>query len=134
MKVCYKRMNTNKRLLIAEDNENLRRLLVKMIKKLGFEYVHETENGEEAWEYIRNNPVDLLLTDWEMPEVNGIELIEKIRLSNHPEIKDMSILMITVVDKKEKILEAIKMKINGYIIKPFSMKIVEEKIHQALDE
>jgi len=125
-------MSFSKKLLVAEDNENLRRLLVKMIKKMGYENVHEAENGEEAWEYLRLNPVDLILTDWEMPIMSGVELLEKIRSSKSDELKDVPVLMITVVDKKEKILEALKLKISGYIIKPFSMKIVEEKIATSL--
>ncbi len=122
----------NIRILVVEDNEKIRLLLCNILKNVGFTNISEAENGKIAWDILKNDQYDILLTDWMMPEMSGIDLIKKIRTSSG-NLKILPILMITASDKSEDVLEAAKWKINGYIVKPFSVKTILGKMKEALD-
>lgn len=124
-------MDKNINLLVVEDNSKIRKLLCNILNNVGFENVLEAENGQEAWDLLNSENIQLILTDWMMPEMSGIELLKSIRTSSE-DYKDVPILMITASDKTENILEAAKYKINGYIVKPFSVKTILAKIEEVL--
>ncbi|MDH5750822.1 MAG: response regulator [Deltaproteobacteria bacterium] len=125
-------LDTTKRVLVAEDNPNLRKVLVNIIKKIGYESVVQVEDGRSAWQLIELGKVDLVLSDWAMPEMDGIEILRKVRASKSP-IKDIPFLMITAADTKTAIITAGKEGVDAYIIKPFSVKTVTEKIQEAIN-
>ena len=119
------------RVLCAEDNPNLRKVLVNIVKKIGYTDVVEAEDGVQAWEHIEQGGVGLVLTDWSMPRMNGMELIQKIRRGKGG-IAKLPILMITAADTKSSIVDAAEAGVDAYIIKPFSVGTIQEKIEQAL--
>ncbi len=121
-----------KKILIAEDNTNLRKLLVKMINQIGYSNIREAHNGLEAWEYIMANQVDLVITDWELSNIDGLGLLSKIRNCRTDGIYKTPVLMISINDNMEIINEALKLKINGYIIKPVSIEVMKKKIHDTI--
>ncbi len=124
-------MDKNINLLVVEDNSKIRKLLCNILNNVGFENVLEAENGQEAWDIMMSNDIELVLTDWMMPEMSGIELLKKIRTSSE-NFQNVPILMITASDKTENILEAAKYQINGYVVKPFSVKTILAKIEEVL--
>lgn len=119
------------RVLCAEDNPQLRKVLVNIIKKIGYTDVVEAEDGVQAWEHVESGEVGLVLTDWSMPRMNGMELIQKIRRSRG-KIGKLPILMITAADTKSAIVDAAEAGVDAYIIKPFSVGTIQEKIEEAL--
>jgi len=124
-------MDKNITLLVVEDNSKIRKLLCNILNNVGFEDILEAENGQEAWETLVSNDIQLILTDWMMPEMSGMELLKKIRTSSES-FKKIPILMITASDKTENILEAAKYDIDGYVVKPFSVKTILAKIEEVL--
>ena len=126
-------LDTTKRVLIAEDNPNLRKVLVNILRKIGYASVMEAEDGEIAWQFITRGGVDLVLTDWAMPGLDGLQLLRKIRKADAP-VRDLPLLMLTAADTKHAIVEAGKEGVDAYIIKPFSVATVSEKIQEAIDK
>lgn len=123
-------MDTSLRVLVVEDNPNLRKVLVNIVKKIGYGDVIEAEDGQDAWEKVEEGGVGLILTDWNMPRMNGLELLQKVRGAKGNTAK-LPFLMITAADTKEAILSAGKHGVDGYIIKPFSVATISEKIQEA---
>ena len=124
-------LNKDIRILIVEDNGNIRKLLLNILKSMGFKNVTEADNGKTAWDKIQDSEFDLLMTDWMMPEMDGLELVKKIR-SESDDLKELPILMITATDKQEDVAEAAKWGVNGYIVKPFSVKTIFAKMNQVV--
>ena len=121
------------RVLCVEDNPNLRKVLVNIVKKIGYTDVVEAEDGLQAWEQIEEGGIGLVLTDWSMPRMNGLDLLKKIRKAKGPVAKT-PILMITAADTKTSIVEAGQEGVDAYIIKPFSVNTVAEKIEEAISK
>ena len=119
------------RVLVAEDNPNLRKLLVNIVSKIGFSAVVEADSGISAWDSVKEDDIGLVLTDWSMPGMSGLELVAKIRGAGSP-TSDIPVLMITAMDTKNSILSAGKQGVDAYIIKPFSVQTIEEKIEEAV--
>ena len=123
-------LNKDLRILVVEDNGNIRKLLMNILKSMGFKNLAEADNGKTAWDKIQGAEYDLVMTDWMMPEMDGLELVKKIR-NESVEHKDLPILMITATDKQEDVAEAAKWGVSGYIVKPFSVKTIFAKISQV---
>lgn len=122
----------SKKILVAEDSPHLRKVLVNIVKKIGFQEIVEAEDGQQAWEKIEAGGVGLVLTDWNMPRMSGLDLVEKIRSATSV-IKEIPILMITASDTKDSIVTAGKKGVDAYIIKPFSVSTIKEKIEEAFN-
>lgn len=118
--------------LVVEDNANLRKVLINIINKLGFPPALEAEHGQEAWEKVQNEKVDIVLTDWTMPVMDGLELVKKIRGADKP-IRDLPVLMITAMDTKDSVIAAGQQGVDAYIIKPFSVQTILQKIEEAVE-
>ena len=118
--------------LVVEDNVNLRKVLINIINKLGFPPALEAEHGQEAWEKVQNEKVDIVLTDWTMPVMDGLELVKKIRGADKP-IRDLPVLMITAMDTKDSVIAAGRQGVDAYIIKPFNVQTILQKIEEAVE-
>lgn len=116
-------------ILIVEDDEINRHLLANILKKLGFTNILQAYNGQLGWELIQKEKIDLVVTDWMMPEMDGLQLLKKIRTSDTPWRK-VPVLMITALGKQEDIMQAAQWDIDGYVVKPFSIKTVLVKIEE----
>ena len=126
-------MDTSQRVLVIEDNPNLRKVLVNIVRKIGFAQVSEADDGFPAWDIIQTGEVDLVLADWSMPGLNGLELLKKIRKAKPP-ICDIPFLMITALDTKEAIVQAAQTGVDAYVIKPFSVATIADKIREAVEK
>lgn len=116
----------NKKILFVEDSPTMRRIIANSLKKLGMNNVAEAENGVDALEKIQKNQFDLILTDWNMPEMNGQELVEHIRKMDT--YKSVPILMITTRGMEDDVMTAIKSGVNGYMVKPFTPELLKKKM------
>ncbi len=111
------------RVLVAEDTSVLRMIIVRVLKSLGVE-VSEVVDGAEAWQEFQANSFDLVITDWHMPRINGIDLIKLIR----PRDKEVPVLMVTVVDSRDDVVKALNAGVTDYLCKPFERSELEEKV------
>ncbi|MBU2512463.1 response regulator [bacterium] len=121
------------KILVVDDNAKIRALIVSILRAGGFLQITEADNGANAWNIIQENNFDLILTDFMMPEMNGLDLLKKIR-SGNDEMKGTPVLMITASDKPDDIVTAAKWKVNGYILKPLRVKPFLSKINQVIQK
>jgi len=118
----------DKKILFVEDSPTMRRIIANSLSKIGVKEVVDAENGMDALEKIKDQDFDMVITDWNMPEMNGKELVEHLR--SQPKYKDTPILMITTRGMQEDVLTAIKSGVNGYIVKPFTPDVLKKKIQE----
>lgn len=119
------------RVLLVDDLSSIREVVKAYLHRLGFKHVDEAENGHKGFQTFLEakvgTPYGLVITDWNMPEMTGIQLIAKIRATTGPESKT-PILMMTTESEKDKVFEAIKAGVNNYIVKPVQEDILKEKL------
>ncbi len=116
------------KILVVDDMSTMRRVIKSILNQLGYSNIDEAENGKDALSKLSSSHYDFVLTDWNMPEMDGLELVKAIR--QDPNLKDLPILMVTAEAKKENVLEALKAGVNNYIVKPFTAEILKEKIEK----
>lgn len=118
----------NKKIIFVEDSPTMRRIIMNSLSKIGFEDIMEAENGVDALEKIGDNDFDMVITDWNMPEMNGEELVKELR--GRDKFKNTPILMVTTRGMQDDVMTAIKMGVNGYVVKPFTPEILKKKISE----
>jgi len=121
-------LNLKVRVLVVDDFPTMRRIVRSLLRQLGFENVDEAENGEDALKKLRSAEYGLVISDWNMPVMEGLELLKHIR--NDPQLKDIPFLMVTAEAEKEKVIEAIKSGVDNYIVKPFTGDVLKEKLEK----
>ncbi len=121
-------MDNNIKILIVDDFKTMRRIIKNLLKELGFSNVTEAEDGSMALGILKSNDFDLVISDWNMPKMEGIELLKRIRCTEH--LEKLPVLMITAEAKREQVIEAAQHGINGYIVKPFNAATLKEKIER----
>jgi two-component system chemotaxis response regulator CheY len=121
----------NMRILVVDDFQTMRRIVKGVLKELGFINVVEADNGARALEILKTEKIDFIVSDWNMPEMSGIELLKAVRATEG--WKDLPFLMVTAEGKSEQVLEAVKNRVNNYVIKPFTPATLEEKIRKIFE-
>ncbi len=114
--------------LVVDDFATMRRIIKNILLQLGFKHILEADDGTTAWEILNKEAVDLIISDWNMPKMSGIELLKKVRSDER--FKDLPFLMVTAEAQKENIIEAIKYKVSQYIVKPFTPETLQEKLNK----
>ncbi len=114
--------------LIVDDMATMRRIEKSLLMQLGFKNIDEAEDGKVALQKLRQGDYEFVLTDWNMPNMTGLELVQEIR--KDPKLKHLPVLMVTAEAKKENVLAAIKAGVNNYVVKPFSADTLKEKIEK----
>ncbi len=123
--------NQNMKILVVDDFQTMRRIIRGVLKELGFANVVEADNGVMALEILKGEKIDFIVSDWNMPEMTGIELLKTVRASE--EWKDLPFLMVTAEGKSEQVLDAVKNRVNNYVIKPFTPATLQEKIRKIFE-
>jgi len=123
--------NKKLKFLIVDDSITMRRIIVNTLRNLGFEDFIEAEDGRDALAKMHAEDPDFIITDWNMPNITGLEFVKAVR--SDEKYGDIPILMITTRGMKQDILDALRAKVNSYIIKPFTPATVREKINQVLN-
>jgi two-component system chemotaxis response regulator CheY len=118
------------RVLAVDDSATMRRIIKNQLKQSGVEDVDEAANGREALQLLGKARYDLLITDWNMPEMCGLDLVLEVRKSEP--IRQLPILMITTVSAKEDIVNALKAGVNNYVVKPFDAATLQAKVTQLV--
>ena len=122
-------MDLNMKVLIVDDFATMRRILRNILKQIGFTNIIEADDGKSAFKELKKEKVDLILCDWNMPEMPGIELLNKVRSDD--ELKDMPFVMVTAEAQKENIVEAVKAGVSNYVVKPFTAETISEKLKKV---
>ncbi len=120
------------KILIVDDSSTMRRIIGNVVMQLGYEKEDytEAEDGLKAWKELEANQYDIILTDWNMPHMNGLELVKKVR--SEGKHQQVPIIMITTEGGKNEVITALKAGVNNYIVKPFSAEILKEKLDGVL--
>ncbi len=125
-------MDPNMKILVVDDFATMRRIVKNLLKQLGFENIEEAEDGKQALSKLKEQKYHFVVSDWNMPNMTGIELLRNVR--SDEELKGLSFLMVTAESEKEKVIEAIKTGVNNYIIKPFTAEILKEKMEKIFEK
>lgn len=125
--------NLTLKVLVVDDFPTMRRIVKNLLKQLGFENIDEAEDGVQALGKLKGGNYGLVVSDWNMPNMEGIELLRHVR-QLEPPIKDVPFLMVTAEAEKEKVIEAIKAGVDNYIVKPFTAEILKEKLEKIADK
>jgi two-component system chemotaxis response regulator CheY len=124
-------MDKNMKILVVDDFSTMRGIIKNFLRDLGYGEVTEAEDGSVALPMLQTGSYDFLITDWNMPGMNGLELIQSVRAT--PKLAALPILMVTAEAKKEQIVAAAQAGINGYIVKPFTANTLREKIEKIFE-
>lgn len=116
------------KVLIVDDSSTMLRIIKNSLIRIGIENIDQALDGVEAFELYCNNDYDLVITDWNMPNMNGLELIKKIRRDN----TDIPIIMVTTEGGKAEVIMALRAGVNNYIVKPFTPQVLKEKLEAVI--
>ena len=117
---------SNLKFLVVDDFATMRRIIRNLLKELGFNNVDEAEDGVNALQKLRSERFDFVISDWNMPNMTGIDLLRNIRADE--QLKDTPVLMVTAEAKKENIIAAAQAGASGYVVKPFTAVTLDEKL------
>ncbi len=124
-------MDKNIKILIVDDFSTMRRIIKNLLRDLGFTNTEEADDGTTALPMLQSGKFELLVTDWNMPGMQGIDLLRHVRADEN--LSSMPVLMVTAEQKKEQIVEAAKAGVNGYIVKPFTAQTLKEKLEKIFE-
>ncbi|HZR35230.1 MAG TPA: chemotaxis response regulator CheY [Nevskia sp.] len=119
-------MDKQIKILIVDDFSTMRRIVKNLLHDLGYANTTEADDGKTAWAALQAGSFDLVVTDWNMPGMTGLDLLKNIRADAR--LSGLKVLMVTAEAQREQIIEAAKNGVNGYIIKPFTAVTLKEKL------
>ncbi len=124
----------DKKVLVVDDSSTMRKIIKNVLIELNIEseYITEAANGEEAFEKIKTEDFDIVLTDWNMPKMNGLDLVKNIR--HFPKSAKTPIIMITTEGCRDEVVDALKCGVNNYIVKPFNGEVLRNKLLPMLEK
>lgn len=124
-------MDKDMKILIVDDFSTMRRIIKNLLRDLGFTNTSEADDGLTALPMLQGGKYDFLVTDWNMPGMQGIDLLKAVRAD--AELASLPVLMVTAESKKDQIVEAAQAGVNGYVVKPFTAVTLKEKIDKIFE-
>jgi two-component system chemotaxis response regulator CheY len=122
----------NMKILVVDDFSTMRRIVKNLLRQNGYANIEEAEDGAQAYTKLKNGGFHFVISDWNMPNMDGLELLKKVR--GDAELKDLPILMVTAEAEKEKVVTAIQAGVNNYIVKPFTGEVLKEKMDKIFEK
>lgn len=119
------------RVLVVDDFESMRRIVGQLLREMGFRDITLADDGATALALLRQDDFGLLLTDWHMPQMDGLDLVRAVRAD--PRLNAIPILMVSAEATREQIIEAVRAGVNGYVVKPFTPQILSAKIGKLFE-
>ena len=123
-------MSKQMKFLVVDDFSTMRRIIKNLLHDLGYQNVAEADDGNTALPILKAGGVDFLITDWNMPGMPGLDLLKAVRADT--QLAKMPVLMLTAEAKREQIIEAAQAGVSGYVIKPFTVETLKEKLEKIL--
>ncbi|MFZ0257188.1 MAG: chemotaxis response regulator CheY [Gammaproteobacteria bacterium] len=124
-------MDTRMKILVVDDFSTMRRIIKNLLRDIGFGNISEADDGLTALPLLKGGDFDLVITDWNMPAMTGLELLKAIRAE--PKLLSLPVLMVTAEAKRDQIIEAVQAGVNGYIVKPFTAQTLKEKLDKIFE-
>ncbi|MEG3768526.1 chemotaxis response regulator CheY [Alteromonas sp. 14N.309.X.WAT.G.H12] len=124
-------MDKGMKILVVDDFSTMRRIIKNLLKDLGFSNIQEADDGSTALPMLQQGDFDFVVTDWNMPGMQGIDLLRAIRADD--KLKHLPVLMVTAEAKKEQIVAAAQAGVNGYVVKPFTAGTLKEKLERIFE-
>lgn len=118
------------KVLVVDDQNSVRAMTRMTLEEIGFRHIHEAENGVKAMETASLQPLDLIISDYNMPEMDGLGLLRAVR--GHPVVRKVPFILLTGRGDKELVVKAAQAGVNNYLVKPFTAAILREKIEQVM--
>jgi two-component system, chemotaxis family, chemotaxis protein CheY len=125
-------MDKNMKILVVDDFPTMRRIVRNLLKELGYGNVDEAEDGQAGLARLRSGSFDFVISDWNMPNLDGLEMLKQIRAD--ATLSHLPVLMVTAESKKENIIAAAQAGASGYVVKPFTAATLEEKLSKILEK
>ena len=125
-------VDTNMKVLVVDDFATMRRILKNILVQLGFKNIVEADDGTTAVDVLKSQKIDLIISDWNMPKMTGLDLLKHVRAD--ADIGDTPFIMVTAEAQQDNIILAVKAKVSQYIVKPFTAETLGEKINKVLGE
>ena len=120
--------DTSIKVLVVDDFATMRRILKNILKQLGFNNIIEADDGTTALEALQKNEIGLIVSDWNMPKMTGLEFLKTVRASD--EFKDIPFLMCTAEAQKQNVLDAVQAGVSNYVVKPFTAEQISDKLQK----
>jgi len=124
-------LDKNMKILVVDDFSTMRRIIKNLLRDLGYTNTHEADDGMTALPMLQTGTYDFLVTDWNMPGMQGIDLLKAVRAD--PKLSTLPVLMVTAESKRDQIVEAAQAGVNGYIVKPFTAQTLKEKLDKIFE-
>jgi two-component system chemotaxis response regulator CheY len=124
-------LDKNMKVLVVDDFSTMRRIVKNLLRDLGFTNIQEADDGSTALPMLQNGDFDFVVTDWNMPGMQGIDLLKAIRADSR--LAHIPVLLITAEAKKEQIVMAAQAGVNGYIVKPFTAATLKAKLNKIFE-
>ncbi len=124
-------LDKSMKILVVDDFSTMRRIIKNLLKDLGFTNIQEADDGSTALPMLQQSEFDFVVTDWNMPGMQGIDLLRAIRADDS--LKHLPVLMVTAEAKKEQIVAAAQAGVNGYVVKPFTAATLKEKLDKIFE-
>ena len=121
-------MDLSMKILIVDDFATMRRIMKNILKQLGFANIIEADDGTTAFEELKKTAVDLIISDWNMPKMTGLDLLKKVRSTD--DLKDIPFLMVTAEAQKQNVIDAVQAGVTNYVVKPFTAEAISEKLEK----
>jgi two-component system chemotaxis response regulator CheY len=118
------------KVLVVDDQTSVRQMTRMTLEEIGFKHIHEAENGVKAMETAATQPLDLIISDYNMPEMDGLGLLRAVR--GHPVVRKVPFILLTGRGDRELVVKAAQAGVNNYLVKPFTAQILREKIEQVM--
>ena len=122
----------NMKILVVDDFATMRKVIKNLLRQVGYENIAEAEDGVTALEVLKSHKIDFIISDWNMPNMNGLEFLKAVRADG--ELSSLPFLMVTAEALKDNVVLAIKAGVSNYIVKPFTANVLNEKIEKITEK
>jgi two-component system chemotaxis response regulator CheY len=124
-------MDLSMKVLVVDDFTTMRRIIKNILKQIGFTNIVEADDGSTALALLKKDKVDLIVSDWNMPQVTGLDLLKAVR--GDESMKDMPFLMVTAEAQKDNVIQAVQAGVSNYVVKPFTAETIKKKLEKIFD-
>lgn len=123
-------VDKNMKILVVDDFSTMRKIIKNLLKQAGYKNIVEAEDGGEALKVVKSEKVDFIISDWNMPNMNGLEFLKAVRADS--ESSSLPFLMVTAEGLQENVVAAVKAGVSNYVVKPFTAEVLDEKIGKII--
>lgn len=125
-------VNKDMRILVVDDFQTMRRIIINLLRQLGFKNVAEASDGQRALEKVKSDKFDLIISDWNMPNMTGMDFLKAVRADES--LKAIPFIMVTAEGKKENVIAAVQAGVSNYVVKPFHSATLKEKMVKVIGD